>query len=138
MKASANKTDRKSTLTPKWLRKDKRYAVYARDSFRCVYCCSQVHVGANPRDPHAATVDHVTPRALGGTNSDANLVTCCALCNSRKQDATKREWGKRARQHNITEDTRTMWARVRRQTKTNLKPYRARVQAWFRASNVSY
>ena len=37
------------------IRADLRLAIYLRDSFRCVYCCADLH-GAAPSD---VTLDHV-------------------------------------------------------------------------------
>ena len=38
------------------------------------------------------TLDHVTPRELGGSNHESNLVTCCLSCNSAKQDLPLRKF----------------------------------------------
>lgn len=64
------------------VRKDLRLAVYLRDSFRCVYCCADLH-GAHPTD---ITLDHVIPDSDGGSNDAGNLVTACRHCNSSRQD----------------------------------------------------
>lgn len=64
------------------LRKDLRLAIYLRDSFRCVYCCRDLH-GAAPMD---ITLDHVKANADGGSNSPTNLVTACRSCNCSRQD----------------------------------------------------
>lgn len=56
-----------------------RFAVFTRDSFRCVYC------GARAPDVQLH-VDHVKPVALGGTDDIANLATACADCNHGKSD----------------------------------------------------
>ncbi len=50
-----------------------RTAVFARDSHRCQYC----------RAP-ADSLDHVVPKARGGTNTWENVVACCRRCNVRK------------------------------------------------------
>lgn len=52
----------------------KRLAVFDRDGYECQHC------GAR----RLLTVDHVTPRARGGTNAIENLQTLCQPCNSRK------------------------------------------------------
>lgn len=61
-----------------WIRKGKRLAIYIRDGFACAYC------GTDLRDARPATVtlDHLTPRSLGGGNEASNLVTACLSCNS--------------------------------------------------------
>lgn len=64
------------------VRKDLRLAIYLRDSFRCVYCCCDLH-GAHPTD---ITLDHVVAESDGGSNEPSNLVTACRHCNSSRQD----------------------------------------------------
>jgi 5-methylcytosine-specific restriction endonuclease McrA len=39
-----------------------------------------------------ATLDHIVPVELGGTNDPSNLVTACLSCNSAKQDRTTSEF----------------------------------------------
>jgi len=57
--------------TQRW--KDQRKRILQRDNYICVYCNAE-----------ATQVDHVIPRAKGGTHDMDNLVACCAACNSRK------------------------------------------------------
>lgn len=54
-----------------------RFEVLRRDNYSCRYCGSRA-----PEVP--LTVDHVKPRALGGTNDPENLVAACGPCNSGK------------------------------------------------------
>jgi hypothetical protein len=54
-----------------------RYEILRRDNHTCRYC------GATAPDAKL-TVDHVTPTALGGTDTPDNLVTACEPCNSGK------------------------------------------------------
>jgi 5-methylcytosine-specific restriction endonuclease McrA len=35
-----------------------------------------------PQQPNSATLDHIVPRAHGGTNIRANLVVACRRCNT--------------------------------------------------------
>lgn len=65
-----------SLLTPRgstrgWRRV--RALVLARDGRVCRYCGG-----------YAGTVDHVVPRALGGSDASSNLVAACRTCNRRK------------------------------------------------------
>ncbi|MDQ2787831.1 MAG: HNH endonuclease [Chloroflexota bacterium] len=61
-----------------WIRKERRLAIYIRDSFQCAYCgCDLRH--AAPAD---ITLDHLLPRSTGGDNSNTNLITACRSCNS--------------------------------------------------------
>lgn len=52
---------------------------------RCVYC-------ATPLEPETATLDHVYPRAHGGTNVPGNLVASCVRCNRLKGDLLPQEF----------------------------------------------
>lgn len=62
----------------KWIRKEKRRAIYLRDGLRCSYC------GRGIEDDIQLTLDHLLPQELGGSNSAENLVTACKSCNSAK------------------------------------------------------
>jgi hypothetical protein len=56
-----------------------RFAVLARDGFRCLYC------GAEPAEA-ALHVDHIKPVAAGGKTVATNLATACESCNLGKSD----------------------------------------------------
>ncbi|MEU3162227.1 HNH endonuclease [Streptomyces griseoincarnatus] len=58
-----------------------RFEVLRRDNHTCRYCGA-----TSPTVP--LRVDHVTPVALGGTDTPDNLVTACEPCNSGKSSAT--------------------------------------------------
>lgn len=53
--------------------------ILRRDNFTCQYCGQRV--------PYL-TIDHITPRRLGGTHSWDNLVAACPNCNHRKGGRT--------------------------------------------------
>lgn len=57
----------------KWIWPATRKRIYARDGWACVHCGSM---------PVQLTLDHIRPRALGGSNRPTNLVTSCLSCNS--------------------------------------------------------
>lgn len=59
---------------PKWL----RFEILKRDGFRCVYC------GAAAKDGARLQIDHIKPKAAGGTDDPKNLTTACATCNTGK------------------------------------------------------
>jgi 5-methylcytosine-specific restriction endonuclease McrA len=63
----------KELNTAEWKRL--RVAILERDAFTCGYCGNE-----------ATAVDHIHPRALGGTNDPGNLIASCIQCNSRKKD----------------------------------------------------
>lgn len=54
-----------------------RFEVFKRDRFTCSYC------GRTPPDV-LLEVDHVTPRAAGGSDEIENLTTSCQDCNRGK------------------------------------------------------
>ena len=56
-----------------------RRAVLERDGWQCSYC----HKHLEGRD---ATVDHIVPKAAGGTDEADNLVAACRRCNGIKSD----------------------------------------------------
>lgn len=59
-----------------------RFLVFERDNFKCTYC------GRSPKKDNniELQVDHITPRARGGTDEFDNLTTACQECNLGKSD----------------------------------------------------
>lgn len=57
--------------------KSRRFEVFKRDGFTCQYC------GQRPPEV-ILEVDHIDPRALGGSDDEINLITSCADCNRGK------------------------------------------------------
>jgi 5-methylcytosine-specific restriction endonuclease McrA len=97
-----------NTHGSKWIRPEKRLAIYSRDGFACVYC------GADEK----LTLDHLQPRELGGTHGHENLVSCCLSCNSSRQDASQRSWFSTLRGRGV--DTSKLSARIRKLTSAAL------------------
>lgn len=62
----------------KWIRPEKRLAIYMRDSFGCAYCGRDLRQA----DATELNLDHLLPRVAGGSNEPTNLVTACKSCNS--------------------------------------------------------
>lgn len=62
-------------------RKDQteRFRILHRDNFACRYC------GARP-GCDLLEVDHLVPRARGGSDDEFNKVAACKTCNRRKSD----------------------------------------------------
>ena len=58
-----------------------RRNLYARDGSRCQYCGGQFPT-------RELTIDHVTPRVLGGQHSWKTLVCACVTCNAKKGGRT--------------------------------------------------
>jgi len=75
-------TPAKRTQGMNWIRKEKRLAIYLRDGLACCYCGQSIEDGAK------LTLDHLKPYSKGGSNDATNLVTCCALCNSKRGNRT--------------------------------------------------
>ncbi len=61
-----------------------RFEILRRDGHTCRYCGA-----AAPDVP--LTVDHVIPRALGGSDDPTNLVTACQPCNAGKSSTSPDE-----------------------------------------------
>lgn len=59
-----------------------RFNILERDCFRCRYC------GAGPEA--RLQIDHIMPRARGGTDDPDNLATACWACNNGKSDRVLR------------------------------------------------
>lgn len=68
-----------------------RRAVGERSAWRCVYCLRPLAETAEHPDDRP-TVDHVVPRARGGTNRRRNLALACRSCNGRKADSDLATW----------------------------------------------
>ncbi|RYY08588.1 MAG: HNH endonuclease [Alphaproteobacteria bacterium] len=60
--------------------KSRRFAVLARDGFKCRYC-------GRAAPDFALQVDHVVPRSRGGNDLEGNLVAACTDCNAGKSDS---------------------------------------------------
>lgn len=71
----------------KWIRPEKRLALYIRDGFACM-CCGR---DLREAKPHEINLDHLRCRCKGGTNHASNLVTVCERCNKSRQS---RPWTK--------------------------------------------
>lgn len=63
-----------------------RANVLMRDRYACQYC-DTIGVSAT------LTLDHVTPRSMGGETCWENIVTACRECNSRKGNRTPEKAG---------------------------------------------
>lgn len=61
-----------------------RSYLFKKYNGQCVYC------GAK-----ATEIDHIVPRANGGTNSPYNLVASCKSCNKKKSNLTLKAFGKK-------------------------------------------
>jgi len=58
-----------------------RQSLFHRDKYTCAYC-------GNVFKRDELTVDHIKPRAQGGTSTWLNTITACRKCNGIKADRT--------------------------------------------------
>jgi len=72
-----------------------RLQILARDQYLCQQCDREGRltglVTGNPRHPRAANVDHITPKAQGGTDDPDNLESLCRTCHNAKT-ASEQGW----------------------------------------------
>lgn len=80
--------------------------ILARDGYCCQYC------GRKGSAKVRLEIDHVIPRAWGGTNAPTNLVTSCSRCNNEKSDCDLVTYAVFLRRRDGA-DTRAMVARVK-------------------------
>lgn len=92
-----NAKPKKRTQGMNWISKKKRLAIYNRDGFACAYCGRTVEDGAR------LSLDHIKPHSHGGSNDARNLVTCCATCNSSRQDRPMAEFARTVAEYRNTE-----------------------------------
>ncbi len=63
----------------------RRFAVLARNGFKCTYCGLDLLCDFDSL--FGASVDHIKPRGSGGSDEEDNLVAACRTCNQLKGDA---------------------------------------------------
>ncbi len=63
-----------------------RRTLFKRDKMMCQYC------GDKPESSEL-TIDHIVPRAQGGTTTWENCTLCCVDCNRKKADKTPKQAG---------------------------------------------
>lgn len=79
---------RLKSYAPRHVKKQtwRRIGVFKRDNFTCQYC-------GKTCTPSELTIDHVTPKCMGGINSWENCVASCNPCNNLKADRTPQQAG---------------------------------------------
>lgn len=85
-----------STVKKRSKRHQRRHTVGERDGWGCAYCRTPTECGhgaCNPAAPVPATLDHVLPKARGGTDRLSNMVISCGPCNSEKGDGDAADMG---------------------------------------------
>lgn len=118
-------TDRKQkNQGMNWLRQEKRLAIYLRDGLACIYCGATIEEGAS------LSLDHVKPYSEGGSNSERNLVTCCAKCNSSRGNRPVADFAAAVAgyvNHGVTAED--ILSDIRSRTRRSLAPYKAEAKA---------
>ena len=97
-----------------------RRNVFKRDRFTCQYC------GRQPGSEEL-TIDHVVPRAQGGTSSWDNCVLACVECNTRKADRTPKQGDLQLRK----EPHRPLWRPL-------YAAHGARIDSWSKFVSEAY
>lgn len=106
----------------RWIRDEKRLALYLRDGLRCVYCGATLEGGA------CLSLDHLLPRSKGGSNDATNLVTACKMCNSIRGDRPLAQWLRLVA--DLTgEDVEALRRRVQSLRRKSLDKYLAQAKA---------
>ena len=106
---------RKKGQGSKWIRPEKRLAIYLRDGLACAYC------GAKAEDGKPLSLDHLLPCSKGGGNHEGNLVTCCLKCNSRRGNMDLDVW--LTQEFGAKKDSVAVW--ITEHTAKDLKPFKA-------------
>lgn len=99
----------------RWIRVEKRLAIYLRDRFTCLYCMADLHAVTDPRH---IQLDHKTPKSQGGSNKETNVFTACMHCNCSRADKPFASFA-----------TTGAKQRVKQQLSLSLKPYLALAKA---------
>ena len=118
--------DHPSAAGGKWIRPNKRLAIYLRDRFTCVWC------GTSITEEHNLTIDHVVPHHGGGDNEATNLATCCRDCNGWRADTTAEAFAELVFRQYQRERPEKILARVRAACRTPLRGYRSRASTILR------
>jgi 5-methylcytosine-specific restriction endonuclease McrA len=97
-----------------------RRNIFKRDHYTCQYC------GAQP-GMDELTLDHVLPRAQGGTSSWENCVLACLACNKHKADRTPDQAKMRLRKPPIRPTWKPLYA-----------DHQVRIESWSKFISEAY
>ncbi len=70
----------------------KQEKVFNKFGLRCAYCGYKIYTNVEVDHPFKATIDHVIPKASGGTERLENLLPVCFGCNHVKDDMNLNEF----------------------------------------------
>lgn len=68
----------------------RRAAIYEACEWKCQLCLSPVRPEQHQHHPRYPTLDHIVPRARGGSDDESNLRLACFQCNTRR--GTNVDW----------------------------------------------
>ena len=119
-KMIGKKRDNKKNHGSKWIRPEKRLAIYLRDGMCCAYCGATVESSKKP-----LSLDHLVPASKGGGNHEGNLITCCLKCNSRRGDMDLDKW----LNQELGNEQRAVAIFIQEHTAKDLKPYKVEAKA---------
>jgi 5-methylcytosine-specific restriction endonuclease McrA len=97
-----------------------RRNVFKRDHWTCQYC------GVQPGGQEL-TIDHVVPRAQGGTSSWENCVLACIDCNKRKADRAPEQSKMKLRKAPVRPSWKPLYAR-----------HNMRIESWSKFISETY
>lgn len=75
------------SVRSKGMRRAKRKAILERDNWTCGICGESIDASEPVFSPRSATIDHIIPRARGGSDLAENLQAAHRECNLKKKDA---------------------------------------------------
>jgi hypothetical protein len=115
------RNSRKAGQGSKWIRRERRWAFYARDGWTCLYC------GLRPVDDAPLSLDHFFPVSKEATDEQKaksatpdNIVTLCIACNSARQDVPTATFVRRLEERGL--DPAEIVRRVNRQRARRFDP----------------
>ena len=107
---SASNDLRRNWHGGRWIRRERRLALYIRDGMACVWCLAAIE-----EEGVRLSLDHVVPNVRGGGNENSNLITACTRCNSARGSRSVMEFALAVRDYvNDGTTARQIAGRVRR------------------------
>ena len=78
-----NRVSEFETTSLKLDRNLKKIKIFDRDQWTCYWCKQVLRSEINYQN--TATIEHILPRSLGGTNQKSNLAAACYRCNNKRE-----------------------------------------------------
>lgn len=123
----------------KWIRDEKRLAIYLRDGMSCLWCGEGVEKFGQSSPCNHLTLDHFVSRNANGNNTAANLFTACHRCNSDRKDKSALdyaiEWGEMFQNSQAHRDG--LLASIGAARKKDLAPFLAQAKELMRSRGLT-